>query len=295
MRIADNELTEKLRASIHVNLGKLTEVQREISSGKRLSLPSDDPSGVSSTLRYRTDLLLAEQAVRIADVSKARLSAADSSLESMTAALQEARELVVQAGSPTIAADQLTAITTKLSQLTLHAIQLGNANFGGQYIFAGTKTTTPPFVATGDPPTGVTYQGNAVAITADLSTDTHVRVDVPGSQGLLPAMQALIQVRQALESSDRATAIRDGLSSLDTVLDGVLQVQGGIGARVNRLEAFASQAAEERLNLKQLVSSVEEIDLPDAIVRLDAAKSAYEATLGAAARVVRQTLLDFLR
>ncbi len=297
MRISDRILFDGVRANLQSNLEQVARVGEELASGRRLHAPSDDPVATAQALRYRRDLGLNRQYLRGVDAARARLSAVDQALGGLTDTLQRARELALQAGSGVLGTDQMQAIGVELNQLVLHAVQLGNTSFAGQFLFAGTKTTTPPFAPTGDPnaPTSVTYAGNAVAIAQDLGQGVQVRVDVPGNQAVLPAIQALIQLRDAVTAGDATTATGPALSALDGALDTVLQVRGSVGARVNRLDAIGNQLTEEQTSLEGLRSGLEDIDVADTVVRLNAARNVYEAALGAAARAIQPSLLDFLR
>lgn len=297
MRISDRILFDGVRANLQHNLEQVARVGEELASGRRLHAPSDDPVATAQALRHRRDLALNQQYLRGVDAARARLSAVDRALGGLTDTLQRARELALQAGSGVLGADQMQAIGVELNQLVQHAIQLGNTSFAGQFLFAGTKTTTPPFAPTGDPntPASVTYMGNAVAIRQDLGQGVQVRVDVPGDQAVQPAIQALIQLRDAVTAGDGVTATGPALSALDGALDTVLQVRGSVGARVNRLDAIGNQLTEEQTSLEGLRSGLEDIDVADTVVRLNAARNVYEAALGAAARAIQPSLLEFLR
>jgi flagellar hook-associated protein 3 FlgL len=294
MRIPDRVITEHIQTSLGLNTDRLLKIEEQLSSGRRINRPSDDPAGASAAMRIRTDLAMNDQYMRTVDAAKSRLSAADSALSSLTDVVQRARELTVQAGGGTLSGQQLTAIADELNQLLQHAVQIGNTNFGGQFIFAGTKTTTAPFAAAGDTPATVTYNGNDTPINLDLGQNAQVRVDVPGDQVFLPVTDVLIKLRDALTSGD-ANAATSNLGALDSALDGVLRAQGAIGARVNRLDSLGQRMDGEQSNLQGLQSQLEDIDVTDTIVRLNAAQNVYQAALGAAARVIQPTLVDFLR
>lgn len=295
MRIADRVLTDNVRTSLNLNISKLMQIEREIATGRRINVPSDDPAAAATALRHRTDIALSEQFSRTAQASAARLSAADTALSSLTEVVQRARELTVKAGAGSLGTDQLASIATEINQLLHSAVQIGNTNFSGQFIFAGTKTTTVPFTVTGQVPLTVTYNGNANAIYQDVGQGVQVRVDVPGGQSILPVMNALIQIRDALNGGNTDAATTSGLAALDRALDGLLQTRGSIGARVNRLEDLVQRMDDEQTNLKGLQSGLEDVDITDTIVRLNIARNVYEASLGAAAKAIQPTLVDFLR
>lgn len=295
MRVTDRILVDTVRVNLNSNRGALTRIENELSSGKKITKPSDDPAGTNIALRYRTDIALNVQFERAANAGKARLSAADAALGSLTEVVQRARELTVQAGTGTLAPDQMRAIATEINQLLHNAIQIGNTSFGGQFLFAGTKTTTVPFVAGGETPAAVLYDGNANPIAIDVGPNATIGVDVPGNLAIQPSINALIQIRDALNAGDQDAATTIGLPALDTAIDGMLQIRGGIGARVNRLESLATRMSDERTNLEGLKGQIEDIDVADTIVRLNSARNVYEAALGAAAKAIQPSLADFIR
>lgn len=295
MRVTDRVLVDTVRVNLNTNRGSLTRIEKELSSGKRITKPSDDPAGTNIALRYRTDISMNAQFERAATAGKSRLSAADAALGSMTEVVQRARELTVQAGTGTLAPDQMRAVATEINQLIHNAIQIGNTSFAGQFLFAGTKTTTVPFVASGETPAAVPYNGNSNPISIDIGPNATIGVDVPGNVAIQPSINALIQIRDALNAGDQNAATAAGLPALDTAIDGMLQIRGGIGARVNRLESLATRMSDERINLEGLKGQIEDIDVADTIVRLNSARNVYEAALGAAAKAIQPSLADFIR
>jgi flagellar hook-associated protein 3 FlgL len=295
MRISDRVLTDHVRTNLNASMVKLARIEREIATGRRINVPSDDPAAAATALRHRTDVSMSEQYTRTVQAASSRLSAADTALGGLTEVLQRARELTIKSGAGSLGQDQINSIATEINQLLHSAVQIGNTNFGGQFLFAGTRTTTAPFSVATEVPPAVVYSGNANAIEQDVGQGVKVRVDLPGDQTIQPVMNALIQIRDALTAGDTDAATQAGLAALDNSLDGVLQTRGSVGARVNRLEDLHSRLDDERTNLKTLQSNLEDVDMADTIVQLNIARNVYEASLGAAAKAIQPTLIDFLR
>jgi len=294
MRIATSVLSDNVRANLASNVVALDRLERQISSGKRLTAPSDDPAAAYKVLRYHNDIALNDQYTRNADNASSFLAGTDTALGGLTDALQRARELAVQAGTGTVNAADMQAIGQEMNQLLLHAVQLGNSKLGGQYLFAGTQTTTAPFTAAGATPAAVTYNGDTNPILQDVAPGVQVQVNTPGSQVFTAGMNALIQIRNNLTAGNGQTAAQSGIPALDGALDGVLQVRGAVGAKVNSLDAVKAQNADESINLQSQRSSLEDVDIASAIVQLNASRNTYEAALGAAAKVITPSLAEFL-
>lgn len=295
MRISDSVLTGNVRRNLNANLARLARVQNEIATGKRLNAPSDDPAAAASVLRQRTDRQTLTQYGRTVDAASARLGAADTALSSLTDVLQRARELTVAASNASVDSGGLAAMATEINQLLNRAVQIGNSKFGEQFLFGGTKTTTPPFGVTSDTPASVAFNGTTTPVVYDAGANVQLRVDVPGDATFQPTMTALIQIRDALNLGDGAAATAVGLPALDSALDGLLTTRGGVGARVNTMQTLSTRMDAEQTTLAELQSSLEDTDISDAIIRLNSAQNTYQAALGAAAKAITPTLADFLR
>lgn len=295
MRISDRMLHNTIRSNLSANQRRMLAVEDEITSGKKVRKPSDDPSAVASILRHRTDVAANEQDQRTVSSAISRLSAADGALDTVTQILHRATELAVQAGSDAIGQEHLQSIGAEVNELLKQVVQTGNTRFTGQYIFSGSKTTTPAFEATGDVPATVTYNGNAEPVTYELNGGVAIRVDVPGEEALRSTIDALMSVRDMVNSGDSRRAAETGLGAIEDALDQVLLVRGSVGARVNMMEETEVRLGDQNTNLKGLQSRLEDIDLTDALVRFNSARTTYEAALGAAAKAMLPSLVNYLQ
>jgi Flagellin and related hook-associated proteins len=85
------------------------------------------------------------------------------------------------------------------------------------------------------------------------------------------------------------------LAEVEDALDTLLRVRADVGARINRLELADARMQELELNVEQLISDNEDVDLARAIIDLKVAENVYRAALASGARIIQPTLLDFLR
>jgi flagellar hook-associated protein 3 FlgL len=98
-----------------------------------------------------------------------------------------------------------------------------------------------------------------------------------------------------LRANGPLTDIQGGIASMENALDRILTARSELGSRTVRLEATADHSLDVDLDLQQLRSSVEELDLAEGIVSLNAQQNALQATLGAIGRTSTMSLLDYLR
>ena len=116
---------------------KLSKTQQQLSSGKRITAPEDDPYGSGRAVSLRNELADVQQyQVNINDAS-AWAQQTDSSLGNVTDLLQRARELTVQAANGTQNQDSLNAISSEMTQIKASLLAEANSTYNGRYIFSG--------------------------------------------------------------------------------------------------------------------------------------------------------------
>ena len=311
-RITQRSIQESTLANLQRNLAGMATLQEQLSSQKRINRPSDDPTGTVSALTLRADLRSTEQHRRNADDGNAWLTTTDSTLATVTTQLNRARVLAVHAlNTGASGAEGGAADAVEIEGIRDSVLGLSNTEYLGRSIFAGTaagsayeKTPGTPnaYAWKGHTTTG-TATGGAVAVERKVAADATVRVDTDGrtvfgdGDGSVFALLDKISTLARTASSDPIA--RDGLSTaldeLDARMATVRAAQADVGARQNRVEFAQAQADDRKISLNTSLSEVESIDLPATIVQLQSQQVAYQAALGATAKVLQPSLMDFLR
>lgn len=295
MRVTQTVLMNQVLADLLAADARRLQVHRQLSTGRRINAPSDDPVGAVGVLRYRTELSLIERYRANAADGRDWISATESALQNATDILQRARELAVQGANGTLNQQSLQALAAEVDQLRQGLIQVGNATLGDRYLFGGQKTTAAPFKTDG------TYQGGTAGVDADLVREigpgVTVTVNVTGDVVLEAATRpagVLDQLASHLAAGDTA-AVQADLGQVDAVLDSVFATRADLGARQARLELADQRLQDTAYGLQQLQSEVEDVDVAEVATRLSVQENAYRVALAATARIVQPTLLDFLR
>jgi flagellar hook-associated protein 3 FlgL len=105
----------------------------------------------------------------------------------------------------------------------------------------------------------------------------------------------ILDLRDNLLRNDPDAISFESLKKLDEDLERVLKLHAEVGAKYNRVDAAKEKQENLTLNLKEMLSSVEDIDMAEAITRMTELETAYQAALQTGSRVLQTTLLDFLR
>jgi flagellar hook-associated protein 3 FlgL len=270
---------------------RLATAQSQVSGGKRIEKPSDDPLGAERAMRLN-DQLASTTAYRSGvDESRSWLDATDTALGSLSDIAQRVRELTLQAatGSTTPAGRQ--SIKLEVDQLTEQAKTTLNSAFDGRHLFSGTKTDTPPYsTATGD-----AYQGDAGPVVRQIGPGVSVQVNVTGDDvlsGLLPTLRTL---SAHLASNDVASLGTTDLQALDAASATLVAKQSQVGAITNRVDAAGQRLDDAYDVTNAFLSKTQDADLPQALTDLSAQQNALQAALRGGATLIQQSLMDFLR
>lgn len=145
MRITNNMLVKEMLWNANNNLTSMAQKQRELSSGKRIHRPSDDPVGVTQVLKYKTDIREAEQYKKNITDAQGWLDVSESALHNVKDILQRIRELTVQAANGTNTPEDTQKIKVEVDELTKEILVLGNSTNAGRYVFSGLETNKKLF------------------------------------------------------------------------------------------------------------------------------------------------------
>ncbi|MFS8628652.1 MAG: flagellar hook-associated protein FlgL [Limnochordales bacterium] len=292
MRVTNNMIARNAVNNLNLHLRRQEELHYQLASGKRLRVPSDDPAATSHSMRLHSDLTHTKQYRANIGVALSWLEATDSVLNEVGQALQRVKELAVYGANGVLPQDARDAIAREVDQILEHLVDLANSSHAGLYLFGGHRTTTPPYVLSDGT---VSYQGDTGRRELEIASGVKIAVNVLGSELFDQIFQAVTNLRDALYAGDTATVGNQSLAEVEDALDTLLRVRADVGARINRLELADARMQELELNVEQLISDNEDVDLARAIIDLKVAENVYRAALASGARIIQPTLLDFLR
>jgi flagellar hook-associated protein 3 FlgL len=270
---------------------RLSQAQSQVSSGKRIEKPSDDPLGAERATRLRSELETTSAYRTSVDESRSWLDATDGALTSLDDIVQRARELTVQAANGATTAAGRQSIKQEIDQLTEEAQATLNRAYDGRYLFSGTATDQPPYTAA----TGDAYQGDANPVVRQIGPNVSVQVNVTGDDvlsGLLPALRTL---SNHLASNDVASLQTSDLQALDAGMNTLADKHAQVGAITNRVDAAGRRLDDLHDVTTAFLSKTEDADLPQALTDLTAQQNALQSALRGGATLIQQSLMDFLR
>lgn len=162
MRIATSTIYDNQIQSIDNLSAQYQTIGQQLSTGKSLNVPSDDPSQIAQDLTITSSIASENGDASNATAAQAQLTYTDNTLSQLTSALQTARNLAVEGANDVIPnGTQRPLLGQQVSGLISQVLALANTQYAGTYLFAGTGSgTVPPITALGSPPNAVQFTGN---------------------------------------------------------------------------------------------------------------------------------------
>jgi flagellar hook-associated protein 3 FlgL len=268
--------------------------RRQITTGKRVTKPEDDPYAAQQALGLRSALQDAQSQMEAMAGSREWLVATNNALGSIANIVRRAYTLAVRGGNDSLNANERDSLAAQVDEMLSEAIQVGNVQHQGQFIFAGFKTTTKPFALQAGPPTTWSYSGDGSEINRRVEYGEAMTINVTGQTVFPDVVNALIGLRDDL-ANNNGPAARNRVTELDAALGLTLNVQTAAAAKISRLESTSDRLETTQLALQELLSKVEDVNMSEAITRLTAQEYAYKVALEINARELGLSLLDFLK
>jgi flagellin-like hook-associated protein FlgL len=203
------------------------------------------------------------------------------------------RDLTVQGlntGAVSPASQQ--ALATEVKSLRDGLLGLANTVVQGRPLFGGVTPDAEAYDGTG---TYVGMPGSGVV--RRLSASETIRVDVSGPQAFGDDGSNLFDVVGAIGKDliDAPADVAGHLEDLDAVMQKMMTALADVGSRAARVERAEQLNFDRGITLEMQLAEIENVDLPNTIMRLNMQQVGYEAALAATAKAISPTLMDYLR
>jgi flagellar hook-associated protein 3 FlgL len=292
-RVTQTSMVDRSLSSLQLGLGRLSDLQEQLSSGRRLNRPSDSPTDTATAMRLRSSLSAAEQYGRNAADGIGRLGLVDQTLFGVTDLVGRAQEIAVQgANSGAMSPASREALATEVDQIRAAMLDDANATYLSRPVFGGITAGDAAFDDTGS------FVGVDGEITRRVSDNAKVRVDVDGKavfgDGATSVFAELDALATALRAGDDA-GVQSSIGALAARQETVSTVHAEVGAAYKRIEGAQGALEDKKLDLTTSLTDVENIDLPRTMIDINLQEVAYQTALSSAARVLQPSLIEFLR
>ena len=294
-RIARQQSLYTSQASDQIGMMRrdLALLNEQLATGRRVNRPSDDPASFSKARSLESLERQYAQYERTIGDSQYWTNSTEAELGNLSELFTQAYEEGLKGMNDTNSTEEREILATRIEELLAESIDSLNAKAGGEYLFAGNRTTTQPFDDTG-------------AAAGDLSGErlrqiapgVEVRINIPGSRvidrgdgtTITDSLQALAD---ALRSEDQ-TAMQEALDGVITSRDHLIGLTGEVGGIARRLSDTEARLQDASLEATRRRSAVENADLAQTITSFQRTQTMLEAALRSTASIQQTTLLNYL-
>lgn len=284
----------------------MAKTQTQMTSGKKITKPSDEPDKAAVLARLQTGIARQENYQNGIKQANLRYSAEESALTSASDMVTRIKELATQAANGTMSAQDRKTLGLEISNLRDQLLSLGNSqDANGNYLFSGSRANQPAF---GPDSTGqVRYQGDQNRMMVSIGDNRSIHLNRPGSDVFVRVVrtdakgdkqgvdffQVLDDLTKAVNGSDQI-AMQRGLNEVDVLQSGISEGLGQVGADQAAADAQSGVLDQIILQFKSYKSDVEDLDYTEAVTRMNRDELALQAAQSSFAKISQLSLFKFL-
>lgn len=307
MRVTQSMLSSNMLRNLNNSYNKMAKYQEQLNSGSIINRPSDDPVVAVKGMGYRIDLDKNAQYQRNMREANTWLDSTDEALDQVGTSLIRVKELIIQAANDTITTEDRQKINQEISQIKQHIQDLGNTKVGENYIFSGTHTSSPLFDENGEVQNGPNFTGLGKEIEINVFDGISMPINVAGAELFGEVKTFMNELDTLLNNGATSEEIGNALGvdftaggtanipGLDSLNEKVLVKRAEVGAKQNRVELMESRLQMQEVNVTKQMSENEDTDYAKTITEMVTAESIHQAALSVGAKIIQQTLVDFIR
>lgn len=330
MRITNQMMSKSFLNNLYKNQSYMKKLNDQLTSGKEISRPSDNPFKVARSMQLNKEIQANEQYnENIKDVTN-WLDTTDTALEQLGSSLQRFRELMVSSGNSAYGSDEKNAIKDEMNEKINEITQILNTSFDGKYIFGGSKISSKPVGSSTDNLTNNNFiylsgmngevldinnedfeiqnQINMIdsSLTVEVSQGVEIDYNVSATDilnlkdkngnkvNVIDLLKDIVNNVASSDSTKSSKVTGENLVDMDSSISNLLRIRAEVGAKQNRMDSAGSQNEEQNYNLTEILSKTEDIDFAEKTIEATLAQTVYMASLQVSAKVIQPSLLDYL-
>jgi len=303
MRITHHRLVEQVINNVEAQMERLSRSQEQATTGLRVNRTSDDPVAASEILNLQTRLDRLEQYRRNINSGLSSLNLTENTLGQVRDLGVRVRSLTVQGANDVTTAEGREALAEEIDQEIRQLLSLANTKHNGRYLFGGNEIRQSPYESTEgengwlETVTPTFRQGqDRLELIIDEGERMEMTVTAEDTFALGDAddlFDILFDLRQALADND-GEAIGDMLPRLDEALEKLNGVTSMVGSRIQSAQEILNRFDEKEITLTSRISDIGDVDIADALTRLNEDMTSYELALRTSAKSIQPSLVNFV-
>ena len=306
MKVSTSMFFDRASAQLANVQGNLAKTQEQLSTGKQITKPSDEPDKASLVTRLESEIARQKSYQESIKAIEIRRKAEETALNSTSDVMFRMKELSVQAANDTLGAADRKTIALEMTELRNQILSLANSqDSNGNYLFAGSRVSQMPFSP--DAKGVIVYKGDQARMVVGVGDNRRMNQNIPGSDAFTNVVrddgkggrvgigffQALGDLIEAVKSSNRV-AIQRGISEIDTLQQGLSDATAQVGTDLNVVDSQNNVLDEITLRLKTTMSDIQDLDYTEAITKMNKDQLALEAAQSSFAKISKLSLFNYI-
>lgn len=306
MRISTNTIYQSGTNRLMDLQNDLSKLNEQISSGKKVRTPADDPVAAARILELTNSQNLNDTYAATRNVAKTSLETYETNMTSITNVILDAQASLVAAGNGAYNNQQRVNIASELQGRLDSLIGLANTRDAqGNYMYSGHKTDTVPFVlntVTGD----MDFQGDTSKRALQVDVQRQMPVTYSGSElfqangndlfANLKDMIGLLNtpITDATTQQTFSNGLANTITKVQGVLDQVLNVRADLGSKLNELDTLDTTGSDMDLQYTSSISKLQDLDYTEALSDLSKRSTILEAAQKSYVQTSQLSLFAFI-
>jgi flagellar hook-associated protein 3 FlgL len=207
-RVSQTLQTDVATGNINSTEQQLLQVQNELSTGKRVNVPSDDPGAAAIIQQLQKTLEQRQSFSSNIQQGSDQLGEADSTLGDLTDLLRQAQTLASANVGSDVTADQRSSASAVAQSIYSQILDIGNKQYEGVYLFGGDRSTAAPFE---DDNGAVKYVGSPTVLDNQYDENSTLSFMVDGENvfgALSTRVQGTVDLSPNLETTTRLIDVK---------------------------------------------------------------------------------------
>ena len=284
---------------------RISQVNKEISSGIRVNEASDDPSAIAPILEYQGQISQIKQVQTNLESAQVEAQTADGALQTASGLMDQLISLGTSGASSTASGVTRASLAEQVAGIEQQLVAVANTSINGSYIFGGDDSATAPYTYDATSPEGVVEntgqnnsallrdsQGNEIVprLTARQIFDLRNPDGTPAASNIFNATYALAQ---ALTTNDQA-GVETALGQLKAGATQLEQATTTYGNVENWIQQASQSATSQLNNVTQALGSIRDSNVAADATQLTLDQTALDAALAAHGSLSTKSLFSYL-
>ena len=297
MRVTSNNMMNSYLKDVQKNLQGMNKINNQISTGNQVNKVSDDPLKAVKIMNLNNEISDIERYNSNVDEVNGWLDMTDNALDKVGTLI-----------SGTFGKDEMKAVSSEVNEKIKQIGEAFNTSYGGKYIFGGSITDEPPVKVNvdendgtvslvfrntndeGKPNKGLSDNLN-VSVSNGINFNYNLNINEVSNSG--DAFDIFEEVSDALKGDTADFEKLGELSKkLDSYLSDILNQRSVVGARSNTIQTIKNTNEENKIEMKGVLSNIQDVDVADAFIKYKSAEMVYTASLQVTAKIFNNTILD---